>query len=592
MLISLIISLAFASYSQVVWVEPELFENKGGWIIETQFVDQMGSPYLMAHGLGRPVWDAYTTLNFPETGEYHFWVRTKDWTPTAGEGPGKFRILIDGEECETVFGSDGVKHWHWVYGGKIDIRQKEVALALHDLTGFNGRCDAICFSKKMIFLPDNLTDLEELRYKYTKISQDPQILGKFDFIVVGGGVAGICAALQAARMGVKVALIQNRPIFGGNSSSEVRISTDGSTVRNKYPTLGRIVREIDNHEAGIGGPAVLYRDVQRKKILQIEKNITLFTNLHVNDVEMDRGMIKKIYGLNLETLEKFVLEGTLFADCTGDATLGLLAGADSRYGREGREETEETSAPDMADYMVMGSSNQWNSVKENVDSDFQVEPWMFQFSDDYYFPITQSQWNWESGFANFHTVDQAEEIRDLNLCAIFSNWAYLKTHRIGYFAKYRLAEIQHVAGKRESYRLMGDHVLTEQDLVKKVEYPDAIVTTTWGIDLHYPDPENSKRFPGMEFVAYAEHRLKQQDVYTFPYRCLYSRNVPNLFMAGRNISVTHIALGAVRVQRCTGMMGEVVGLAAYLCIRNNIFPRDIYNDYLSELFRLVNAECN
>lgn len=583
--------LSSLTYGQLIWVETELFEDKGGWINETQFVDQMGSPYLMAHGLGQPVKDAHTTVEFPETGEYHFWVRTKDWVPTDMEGPGKFRVLINDIPYGPLFGADGIKSWHWVYGGTVEIGDRQIRLSLKDLTGMNGRCDVICFSKEKIVLPDALTDIEDLRYKNISVSPQPQKLGRFDLIVVGGGVAGICAAVQAARLGVKVALVQNRPVLGGNSSSEVRVSTDGSTFKNKYKSLGRIVREIDNYEAGVGGAARLYLDGTRQDLVLNEPNITLFTNLHVNRVEVQNEKIKAVYALHLETLKNYIIEGDLFADCTGDATVGILAGADYRYGREAEIETGEPSAPETADNLVMGSSNQWESVHEDISSDFPVEPWMFEFSEEYHFPLTRSRWDWESGFDNLHTVDQAEEIRDLNLCAIYSNWAFLKTFKKERFSHYRLSEIQHVTGKRESYRLMGDHILTEWDVVKKVEYPDATVTTTWGIDLHYPHPENSKRFPGMEFIAYAEHPFKQQDVYTFPYRCLYSRNVSNLFMAGRNISVTHIALGTVRVQRCTGMMGEVVGLAAYLCQKRNALPRDIYEKYLDELLQLVQTGC-
>jgi alkyl hydroperoxide reductase subunit AhpF len=152
-------------------------------------------------------------------------------------------------------------------------------------------------------LPDALTDIEDLRYKNISVSPQPQMLGRFDFVVVGGGVAGICAAVQAARLGVKVALVQNRPVLGGNSSSEVRVSTDGSTFKNKYKSLGRIVREIDNYEAGVGGDIRLYRDGARQDIVLNEPNITLFTNLHVNGVDVKSEKIKAVYALHLETLE-------------------------------------------------------------------------------------------------------------------------------------------------------------------------------------------------------------------------------------------------------------------------------------------------
>lgn len=581
------------AFSQnLVWVETELFENKGGWTHESQFIDQMGSSYLLAHGLGQPVDNAETTVRFKEPGKYHFWVRTKDWVPTdTHAGPGEFQVLINDIPVGGVFGSDKIKQWHWAYGGEVLINDEEIKLSLQDMTGFEGRCDVICFSQQKINLPDDLKALEEIRKKELGITP-PKYNGHYDLVIVGGGVAGVSAAVQAARMGVKVALIQNRPVLGGNSSSEVRVSMDGDTFRNKYPAIGRIVREMDNYEAGVGGASYLYRDQTKSNIVGNEENISLFVNMHAKDVEMRDGKISKIIAMDILTLEEHSFSGDLFADCTGDATVGILAGADHRYGRESKSETGEPSAPEISDNLVMGSSNQWRTIEGDTISQFPVQPWMFELTEDYHFPIVNSQWDWESGFANLHTVDHAEEIRDLNFCAIYSNWAFLKTHKAAQFGKRRFSEVQLVTGKRESYRLLGDVILSEDDVRNKVEYPDAVVTTTWGIDLHYPHPENSKRFPGMEFIAYAEHKFKQNDVYTFPYRCLYSRNIPNLFMAGRNISVTHIALGTVRVQRTTGMMGEVVGVAAHLCKKEDCLPRDIYEHHLEEFLELVGKMCD
>lgn len=574
------------------WVETELFQNKGGWISDSQFIDQMGSPFLMAHGLGKQVEDATTLIEFNELGKYHFWVRTRDWIPKGqGPGPGRFNVLLNDEIIGSVFGADEIFEWHWVYGGTVNINSNSNKLTLRDLTGFNGRCDVICFSKEKIDLPNNLEGIENLRKKHISNINESTNHGKFDFVVVGGGVAGISAAVQAARLGSKVALIQNRPVLGGNSSSEVRVSTTGSTFVNRYTSIGRIVRELDNNEAGMGGAPELYKDNTRRSIAENEDNITLLVNLHVTGVVMNNGKIKGVKAKNINTLEEHYIEGDLFADCTGDATLGILAGADHRYGRESKNETGEASAPEKSDNLVMGSSNQWRALKTEKTSDFPVESWMLTFTDDYHFPLTTSVWNWESGFDNFHTVNQAEEIRDLNMRAIYSNWAFIKSNRKEQFNYWELHEVQHIAGKRESFRLMGDHILTEEDIVNKVDYPDAVVTTNWGIDLHYPDPENSKRFPGMEFIAYAVHPLKEKDIYTFPYRCLYSINVPNLFMAGRNISVTHIALGTVRVQRTTGMMGEVIGMAAYLCKEKKCLPKDIYNYYLIDFLNLVETGC-
>ena len=149
---------------------------------------------------------------------------------------------------------------------------------------------------------------------------------EFDLVVAGGGVAGICAAVQAARLGLKVALINNRPVLGGNSSSEIKVSMDGSTFNNKYSKLGRIVREIDNGEAGISGDNRLYRDTVRKRIVVNEKNITLFENMHIIDVRQDKNLIQGLLGMDLLTLKKYYVKGKFFADCTGDGMVGIKAG--------------------------------------------------------------------------------------------------------------------------------------------------------------------------------------------------------------------------------------------------------------------------
>ena len=166
---------------------------------------------------------------------------------------------------------------------------------------------------------------------------------------------------------------------------------------------------------------------------------------------------------------------------------------------------------------------------------------------------------------------------------VYSNWSYLKNRLEdnGSYDNRSLGWVAYIAGKRESRRLLGDHVLTENDLVNEVAYPDASFTTTWSIDLHYPDPKNSEHFPGEDFKSICTHG--EANPYAVPYRCLYSRNIDNLFMAGRNISVTHIGLGTVRVMRTTGMMGEVVGMAAGICTKHRALPREVYTGHLDEL---------
>jgi len=168
-----------------------------------------------------------------------------------------------------------------------------------------------------------------------------------------------------------------------------------------------------------------------------------------------------------------------------------------------------------------------------------------------------------------------------------SNWSFLKNHSKNkeMYTGSKLDWVAYVAGKRESYRLVGDLLLTELDLIHDKIYPDGTACSTWTIDLHYPDPKNTKNFPGAEFKSIAKHIPIYP--YPIPYRCLYSKNIDNLFMAGRNISVTHVALGTIRVMRTTGMLGEVVGMASSLCIKNKCKPRAIYKEHLSELKKLM-----
>src|SRR3954470_7703503 len=182
---------ATAADANLVLVEAESFKDYGGWVLDTQFVNLMGSPYLMAHGLGQPVTDATTTVTFPATGTYKVFVRTKDWVAQwkAPGQPGKFQLLVDGKPLAATFGTEGAD-WHWQDGGTVEIANVETPIALHDLTGFDGRCDAIVFSKDAGFVPPNDGTLAAWRKKTLGLPEKPQDAGNFDLVVVGGGYGG------------------------------------------------------------------------------------------------------------------------------------------------------------------------------------------------------------------------------------------------------------------------------------------------------------------------------------------------------------------------------------------------------------------
>jgi hypothetical protein len=236
--------------------------------------------------------------------------------------------------------------------------------------------------------------------------------------------------------------------------------------------------------------------------------------------------------------------------------------------------------------MTMGASVQWYSIETLEPSPFPECPWALQFTEESCQHATRGDWNWETGL-NRHQITEFERVRDHGLRAVYGNWAFQKNqskHKARY-ANRKLSWVAYVAGKRESRRLLGDVILKQQDIQGRREFPDAMVTTTWSIDLHYPDPKNTEHFPGEEFKTIC--KTPGIKPYPIPYRCFYSRNVENLFMAGRDISVTHVALGTVRVMRTCGMMGEVVGMAASICKKRNTTPRGVYNEHLAELKELA-----
>jgi len=608
--VMIVLSLAFgvalnAAAPKEILVEAESFSSPGGWVLDQQSMDVMGSPYLLAHGMGVPVSDAATSIQVPVGGSYHVWVRTRDWVPR--RGPGKFQLAINGRILGKVFGADGDGQWEWHRGGTVRLKAGTNSIALKDLTGFEGRCDAVLFVKDAppgYQPPNELKAMTAWRKRLLKLPDEPVDAGQYDFVVVGGGFAGIGASVSAARLGLRVALIQDRPVLGGNASSEIGVNPIGNLDFDLYPRNADVVKDLE------GG-----NDARQLAVVVAEKNVSLFLNMRVFGVEMRGGRIAAVTARNTMTAKEMRFRAPLFADCTGDATVGFLAGAEWRMGREAREQTGETFAPDKADRQLLGNSIYWRANPAANPSPFPPCPWAIQVSQECYdvppgkakpkMPpgmLTAGIWNWESGF-NRDPVMEAEFIRDHLFRAIFGVWDFLKNRGNDKekYANWRLDWVGYVLGKRESRRLIGEYIITQQDLAENVKHPDGCVIATWYVDLHYPHPENSKCFPGAEFrsIAYDDpnlakysdriprHALIKIKPFPIPYRCFYSRNIPNLFMAGRNISATHVGLSAVRVMNTTAMMGTVVGRAAYLCKKLDVSPRDIYAKHLEEFKALL-----
>ena len=569
-----------------LWLETESFTNKGGWVVDQQFMDLMGSPYLMAHGMGRPVSEASTVVNIPESGRWHIYVRTFNWTSpwTLQAGPGAFKVKVGGKTLKTVLGTSG-DSWQWQYAGSLNLKAGQSSVSLCDLTGFNGRCDAIFMTNQDGLTPPEAEDeLAAFRRRMLDLPE-PQVK-TYEFVVVGGGIAGMCAATAAARLGCKVALVNDRPVLGGNNSAEVRVHLGGHVEIGPNKGLGRMIREFGHSKKGNAQPAENYEDERKQAFIDAEENIDLYPCFRAVEVHKDGDKVAAVLIRNIETAQEIWLEAPLFSDCTGDGTIGFLAGAHYRMGREARHEYGETLAPETSDKLTMGASVQWYSRKNSNVTSFPEFSYGVKFDESNCEKVTMGEWKWETGM-NYDQIYDAERIRDYGLLVVYSNWSYLKNH-LKDNEKYRdrsLEWVAYIAGKRESRRLLGDYILKQDDIDKNVYHEDGSFTASWSIDLHFPDPENSRRFPGAEFKAATVHNW----IYpcTVPYRCLYSRNIENLFMAGRNISVTHVALGTVRVMRTTGMMGEVVGMAAYLCGKHDCSPRQVYQSHLPELKALM-----
>ncbi|MBQ7188338.1 MAG: FAD-dependent oxidoreductase [Kiritimatiellae bacterium] len=538
-------AIALAASAARVDVYPQSFEA-GGWGLDAQFMDVVGSPYLIAHGLGIRVLDAQAQVPFPEPGEYRVWVRTKNWADGA---PGRFRVLVNGKPLAKVFGA-GSREWTWEDGGIVQVEKGDATVALHDLTGFDGRCAGIVFdSNAKGGAPEGALKIDGANTAETV---------KVDFVVVGGGLPGTCAAVAAARRGIRVALVQDRPVLGGNASSEIRVWSGGEA---RYD----LVRELRGRFMNRDGNLVL-DDARRMRIVTDEKNITLRVSTRAFGVEKNAdGTIAAVRALDLKHNRIVRFEAPLFCDATGDGWVGFWAGADWKMGREAKGEFGEDMAPDKADGDTLGASLMWTSAIANAPVEFSA-PWAEPHAQRQV--AVNGEWNWEYGIHR-DMIAEAEEIRDRLFLAIYGAFSLAKkrpenANRILNFCPYLL-------GKRESRRILGDWIYSQKDVTEHKEFEDAIATGSWGIDLHY---DNYRA--GVDFLTTCQG--PQFGRYWIPYRSIYSRNVANLFLAGRCFSCTHVGLGGPRVINTLAQLGVAAGEAAAMCRELGVTPRGIWKD--------------
>lgn len=419
-------------------------------------------------------------------------------------------------------------------------------------------------------------------------------VGDLDLVVVGGGMAGICGAIAAARLGCRVALVHDRPVLGGNSSSECRVWICGADHHGRTPDAREtgILEELraenqrrNPQESPWMWDAILWDAVTR------EPGLRLFLNARCYDAEMEKpGMIHAALAMQIGNEKRLRFEAPLFMDASGDGEFAFRAGADYRAGREARSEFNEDMAPEQPDAFTLGSSLLFTVKDMGRAVKFDPPAWARKFESDDDLPFRghhtfQHPCNfwWIEWGGERDTVRDNEEIRDELLRILFGMWDHIKNHGDHKAENLALDWIGFVPAKRENRRFMGDHILTQGDIENQVLFEDRVSYGGWPIDLH---PPKGIYHPGKP----AE--MKQVGLWSIPLRSLYSRNVENLFLGGRLISGTHVAHGSYRVMATGAAAGQSAGTAAAFCRKYGRTPREIGQHHISEIQQqLLRDDC-
>lgn len=407
-----------------------------------------------------------------------------------------------------------------------------------------------------------------------------------DFCVVGGGMAGLCAAVAAARRGAATVLMQDRPVLGGNASSEIRMHICGAHGSENRET--GLLEEI-MLENWFRNPGLKYTiwDTVLYETARFQENLTLLLNCSCNDIAARKGRIDSIRGWQLTTQKWFRVKARFFADCSGDSIL-RVCGAEFRRGREARGEFGESHAPVAADGKTMGNSIliQLREVDDHVP--FVPPGWAHRFEESdvthrHLKPRGNNFWWLEIG-GEQDTIADGEEIRDELLKIAFGVWDYIKNHPDGRGRKWELDWIGALPGKRENVRYVGDHILTQNDVEAEGRFDDLVAYGGWSMDDHHPAAFRHRGAPTIFHPA--------PSPFGIPYRSLYSRNVDNLFFAGRNISATHMAMSATRVMATCSIMGQAAGTAAALAVTHGLTPRGVFEKKIAALQQaLMDDDC-
>ena len=420
-----------------------------------------------------------------------------------------------------------------------------------------------------------------------------------DLTVVGGGMAGTCAAVAAARLGLEVALVNDRPVLGGNASSEVRVWVNGATGgrHNRYAREGGLMEEIllENKARNPDGNADIW-DTVLIDLVRDEPTLDLFLNTLVDEIETDGEEITAVAGSQLMSERRFRFESPWFVDATGDGVLAERAGAPWRMGREAADEYGELAAPDEADERTLGSSIMFYTKRVDEPVPYTPPDFAHDFTEDPPEVLARRAdpddqrclywWIEYGGEADLDPIRDNEEIRDELWAMVYGAWDYIKNS--GAFDAAEVADLQlewagKIPGKRESRRILGEYVTTEHDLVDQRRFEDTVGHGGWSIDLHPPAGFYDDQGRGSE-------HWHLDGPYAIPYRCLVPQDVDNLLLAGRHVSATHVAFGSIRVQMTLATLGQAAGTAAALCRADDVTPRGLVDEGIDQLQQLLLRE--
>lgn len=414
----------------------------------------------------------------------------------------------------------------------------------------------------------------------------------YDFVVVGGGMSGICAAIAAARYGIQVALIHNRPVLGGMASSEHRMHICGADRHMSNPNAREtgILEEIllEHKRRNPENSYAIFDSVVWEKV-KFQEHLDLYLNTHMTGVEVDQNHIIGITAVQLTTEKEFHFFGKMFLDATGDGTLGAKAGAEYRLGREARGIYGESLAPEQGDSVTMGSSLMFQTKDVGHPVPFVKPFWAYTFDESQlrlrdHSDVTSGYWWIELGGVKERIIEDGEQIRDELLKTIFGVWDHIKNGGDHGAENLELEWGGFLPGKRESRRLIGDYVLKQQDCAGNTAFPDAVAYGGWTMDIHTPGG-----FADESSEATVWNQVK--DIYRIPYRCLYSKNIENLFLGGRAISCSRVAFSSTRVMATCAVTGQAAGTAAALAVKKGCTPREVGKNITELQQELLKNDC-